>query len=117
MELQTTSDRHGSGPESTDRSGTAGRAATELLTAQEACSVLGITDRTLRKWATQGRIAREFGTDGHSYYRRGELEELRNANHGWHPESGPERRWVRTGTEQRPDRNGASPEWHRAGPD
>jgi hypothetical protein len=47
------------------------------ISPQEAHTLLGIADRTLRKWAAKGRLTRETGPDGKSRYRLSEVQALR----------------------------------------
>lgn len=49
----------------------------DLLTQTEACKLVGVSDRTLRKWTATGRLTRHSGTDGRPRYSRVELVTVR----------------------------------------
>jgi hypothetical protein len=52
------------------------RPTADWLSAPETLALLGVADRTLRKWVARGRLHREFGSDGRPRYRREEVERL-----------------------------------------
>jgi helix-turn-helix protein len=50
----------------------------DLLTCAEAADLAGVSERSLRKWARDGRIKRHDGPDGRVRYSRAELEAVQS---------------------------------------
>jgi hypothetical protein len=50
----------------------------DWLSHEEAGAALGLAARTLRKWAAQGKVTRDFGVDGRPRYRRDDVERLKS---------------------------------------
>lgn len=84
----------------------------ELLRPKAAAELVGVTDRTLRKWAAAGKLTKHTARDGSPRYDRAELESLANveADRKGPEETGPPDRNEPEGAGSWPEGAGSWPD-------